>query len=83
MAFTSPERFHTSVADSSFSIWVVLKSHCLGEPAGSCPLFVFWFRGVASGRPPSSGLFDSLDASYHIDLGCWFSLSRTQYVVLV
>ena len=59
MAFTSPERFHSSVADSSFSVLVVTKSHCLEEPAGACPPFVFWFHGVASGRPLSSGLFDS------------------------
>ena len=59
VAFTSPEKFHSSVAESSFSVLVVTKSHCLEEPAGACPPFVFWFHGVASGRPPSSGLFDS------------------------
>ena len=59
VAFTSPERFHSSVADSSFCVRVVTKSHCLEEPAGACPPFVFWFHGVASGRLPSNELFDS------------------------
>ena len=31
VTFTSPERFHSSVADSSFSILVATRSHCLED----------------------------------------------------